>query len=101
MKCLGMLALPLLLAAPAGAMDRHNIDGMSCLQIGAALDKESPALLVHQSRNVPGMMLFSTYVGSREDCRGGQTPVRRSVRAEDGPCRVYQCVTPSRSWMQP
>ena len=47
------------------------------------------------------MMLFNTYVGSRMDCPGGQAPLQRSVRAKDGSCAIFQCVTPSHSWYRP
>jgi hypothetical protein len=92
----------LLFAGSASAIERHNIETMSCQQIKTALETESPAILRYKSKKVPGMRLFNTYVGHRMHCAGGgQASVRRSVRAKDGSCTIFQCVTPSHSWYRP
>jgi hypothetical protein len=91
----------LLLAGSADAMERYNMASMSCAQIQAALTRDGEAILRWESKNVPGLMLYNTYVGARHMCPGGQAPVNRRVRAADGACPVVQCITPSKSWMRP
>ncbi len=102
MKRLSLAVLStLFLAGSADAIERYNMAGMSCARIQAALDRDGKAILRSESKKVPGLMLYNTYVGRRHMCAGGQVPVNRSVKAADGPCPVVQCITPSRSWMRP
>ncbi|PSJ64355.1 hypothetical protein C7I84_05220 [Mesorhizobium ephedrae] len=91
----------LLVAGSAGAMERYDMASMSCAQIQTALKRDGKAILRSQSKKVPGLTLFNTYAGSRDQCTGGQAPTNRRVTAADGSCLVIQCVTPSHSWMRP
>jgi hypothetical protein len=91
----------LLLAGSAGAIERYNMTSMSCAEITAALRRDSKAILRSESKKVPGLMLYNTYVGGRHMCPTPQAPTNRRVNAADGPCPVVQCVTPSHSWMRP
>lgn len=91
----------LIFAGSAGAIERYNMADMTCSQIQAALKKQGKAILQSESKRVPGMMLFNTYVGGRHMCPGGQAPTNRRIKVADGSCLVVQCVTPSHSWMRP
>ena len=86
----------ILLASPAGAIERYSLDTMSCQQIKSALSRQSPAILQHMSKNVPGLVLYNTYYGDRESCPADQVPSGRTVQARDGACSVIQCVRLSR-----
>ncbi|MFI0848269.1 hypothetical protein [Mesorhizobium sp. IMUNJ 23232] len=87
----------LVAAAPANAVSRYDTQRMSCVNIQAALDRDSPAILRFQSKQSPGVPIYNLYVGSREDCEALRVPRTRSVPAADGPCQVIQCVAPPHS----
>jgi hypothetical protein len=81
----------LFFAVSAAAIERYDLERTSCLQIKKGLDRESPTVLRHASKNVPGMKIFDLYVGRHMYCPGEKVTQRRSVFARDGSCEVFQC----------
>jgi hypothetical protein len=74
-----LMILPLLLLASGANADmasvsaripRHDISGMTCDQVQAALQSSGKAILRWPSKNVPGMMRYGKYMsGPQAKCR--------------------------------
>jgi hypothetical protein len=94
-----LLVLSVLVASePALAVERHNIDRMSCAQIQAMLRADGMAILRHKSTRDPSLTVYGPYVRDNKSCRAGFLSVRRSVPATDtNSCPVYQCTSVGRS----
>lgn len=102
MKRLVLAAASLmLLVGSAEAIERYNMASMSCEQIQGALQRDGKAILRSQSKKVPGLTLFNTYVADRGKCGPMQAPTNRRINAADGSCLVIQCVATGHSWMRP
>lgn len=91
----------MLVMGSADAMERYNMASMSCEQIQSALKRDGKAILRSESKNVPGMMLYNTYVAERGMCGPMQAPTNRRIKTADGSCLVFQCVATGHSWMRP
>jgi hypothetical protein len=88
----------LVLAGEASALDRYDVSAMSCDEVRTALQSSKKALLLRASTHVRGLMLYGLYVADPSICKGGQTAVRRSIRAAaPSACPVLQCADNTRS----
>ena len=98
MKLLTATLFAMLVSGGASALDRYDVTKMSCKEMQAALESSNKALLQHDSKDVPGMLLYGMYAADPPVCKGGQTAVRRNVPTSDSrACPVLQCADNSRS----
>lgn len=85
------------LAGSASAIERYDLESMTCEQITEGLSRNGPAVLHRSSRNVQRMKIFDVYVGSPLDC-SGLVPQKQTVLAKDASCEVFQCIRPNKTW---
>lgn len=86
------------LAGSASAIERYDLERMTCSQITEALSRDGRAVLQRSSKNVQQMKIFDVYVGSPMACPAPLLPQKKAVLAKDASCDVFQCVPLIRSW---
>ncbi len=79
-------------AEPAFAINRYNIQSMSCSKVQAIIQREGAAILRYPSKRVAGMTLYDRYVRNGLFCDPGQHAERAFVPTRDNPsCWVWNC----------
>ena len=91
------IAIPLLLiAAPAWAVDRYDIAGMTCTEVQALLSKNGAAILRYPSNRSFSLPIYDRYVDSQKDCESDEVAARTGVPTADRKyCPVHKCVASS------
>ena len=93
MKRIMVVVTLLLVAAEASAQERFDIDGMTCAEVQALLEREGKAILRYKSTSVLGLPLYDLYVSSQKHCEAGEVALRKGVPTTDKEyCPVYKCV---------
>src|SRR6185295_7376002 len=83
------LLLALLLALPAAealAAKRIDVSNKSCVEIRQIMDREKQALLVFESKRVPGLDRYGLYVSDPRYCRAPQVASTRRLSSSTGAC---------------
>ncbi len=79
----------------ASAIVRYMVQGMTCAEVQAAVDRDGTAILYRQGKS--GGALYDRFVKDGSFCGTGSTAAREGIRAadtDDG--RVIKCVDASR-----
>lgn len=100
-----LLALCMTLgASQAMAISRYNSTSMTCAAVQDLLRAEGAAILRHQSRRVPGLMLYDRYVAAGSYCPFAHVAERATVPTADArSCPVLNCKpkVPQRRFLYP
>jgi len=79
-------------SSPALAIQRYNIETMSCASVQSTVDRDGAAILRWQSKRVPGLPIYDRYVRNFLFCDTDQYAKRDYVpTADNRSCRVYKC----------
>jgi len=82
-----------LVAFEASALERYDIDNMTCEQIQAIVAKDGSATLRWRSTRSFSLPLYDTYVHGQESCENSEVALRSGVPSTDRKyCPVYKCV---------
>ncbi|WP_419912978.1 hypothetical protein [Hoeflea sp.] len=77
---------------PALAINRYNVQTMSCAAVQRAVDRDGAAILRWQSPRNPSLPIYDRYVRNTLFCDKGQFPKRAYVPSSDTPnCPVKRC----------
>ena len=77
---------------PALAINKYNVNTMSCAEVRSILKKEGAAILRYPSKRKPGMILYDRYVRDGGLCEGGDIGQPAFVLTRDKKeCRVNVC----------
>lgn len=91
MRTLVAAALIGLLPGAAQAIQRYDVDRMSCRQVHAVVQRDNAAILRHRSPR-SGMILYDRYVSDSRFCPAYTYPVLDYLPTADNPsCPVYHC----------
>ncbi len=86
------LAGVVLFPAAAQAIERYDVDGRSCADAQAIVQREGAAILRYRAPR-SGQILYDRYVRDGELCQAYSTAVVDYIRTADNPsCPVYHCV---------
>jgi len=82
-----------LVAFEASALERYDIDHMTCEQIQAIVAKDGLATLRWRSTRSFSLPIYDTYVHSQAECENAEVAQRSGVPSTDRKyCPVYKCV---------
>lgn len=78
---------------PALAINRYNVQSMSCAAVQQAVDRDGAAILRWQSPRNPSLTIYDRYVRNSLFCDKGQYPKRAYVPTSNtSQCQVSKCV---------
>jgi hypothetical protein len=88
------VAIPMLLAAAdAWAINRYDVESMTCEKVQAILAEEGAAILRYHSSSILSLPLYDRYVKNQQYCGAGEVASRTGVPTADRKyCPVYKCV---------
>jgi len=93
MKRLLVAAALCLVAFEASALERYDIDDMTCEQVQALVAQDGTAILRYRSKRSFSLPLYDTYVSGQQACDNSQVAQRTGVPSTDRKyCPVYKCV---------
>jgi hypothetical protein len=96
MKRLLVAAAFCLAAFEASALERYDIDNMTCAQIQAIVAADGKATLRYRSKRSFSLPLYDTYVSGQKACQNSEVALRSGVPSTDRKyCPVYRCVESS------
>ncbi len=82
--------------APASALVRYMVQGMTCADVQGAVERDGKAILYRQASQ-SGVPLYDLYVANQQACQPGQTTIRENIpTADTASCPVAKCVDQSR-----
>ena len=85
-----------LVAFEASALERYDIDNMTCAQIQAIVTADGKATLRYRSKRSFGLPLYDIYVNGQQACENSEVALRSGVPSTDRTyCPVYRCVESS------
>ena len=77
---------------PALAINRYNVQTMSCAAVQQAVDRDGAAILRWQSPRNPSLPVYDRYVRNALFCDRGRYPTRDYVPTKDrAHCPVTKC----------
>ncbi|WP_136656811.1 hypothetical protein [Nitratireductor sp. XY-223] len=77
---------------PALAINRYNVQSMSCASVQQAVDRDGAAILRWQSARSPSVPIYDRYVRNSLFCDKGQFPERAYVPSSNtAHCPVKRC----------
>lgn len=89
------LTAGLLAVAPAHAINRYNIDRLSCAEVQDIVAAEGAAILRYTSRSGSGMTLYDRFVRHGGYCPAGQVARTEFIpTADTSACPVNACRDP-------
>ncbi|MBX3576588.1 MAG: hypothetical protein KF723_05225 [Rhizobiaceae bacterium] len=89
---LAAAALAAVLATPAAAISRYNVDSMSCSQAQQTVRSDGAAILRYSSKRTPGLTLYGRYVRNDLFCSGHEIAERVWIPTADRKsCPVLEC----------
>ncbi|MEX3009536.1 hypothetical protein [Hoeflea sp. TYP-13] len=78
---------------PALAINRYNVQSMSCAAVQNAVNRDGAAILRWRSARNPSLPIYDRYVRNSLFCDRGQYPKRAYVPTNNAAnCPVYKCV---------
>ncbi|MDA4844364.1 hypothetical protein [Hoeflea poritis] len=78
---------------PALAINRYDVQTMSCAAVQQAVDRDGAAILRWQSKRNPSLPIYDRYVRNTLFCDKGKVPKRAYVPTRDtSQCQVKRCV---------
>ena len=81
-----------LLCFPAQAINRYNVNTMSCADVQSIVASQGAAILRYPSKRTPGLVLYDRYVRHSGFCEPGYYAKVGFVPTRDNPnCRVRHC----------
>ncbi len=87
-------------ALPAAAIQRYNIQSMSCSAVQQAVQRDGAAILRWQSARNPTLPLYDRYVRNRLFCDPDEYAKRSYVPTRDRKsCLVYKCADVNRDFL--
>ncbi|MCY6380257.1 hypothetical protein [Hoeflea prorocentri] len=96
MKRVVLAACIVLVSFPALAIERYNIQNMSCSAVQQAVDRDGAAILRWSSKRNPQLTLYDRFVKNSLFCDKGKFPQRAYVPTSDtASCMVRKCVNPT------
>lgn len=85
-----------LMPVEAFAIVRYMVQGMTCSEVQASVERDGVAILYQKAGNA-GVPLYDRYVANQSFCQGGQSMIRESVpTADTKSCRVSKCIDENR-----
>ncbi len=82
-------------AFPALAIQRYNIQTMTCSAVQNAVNRDGAAILRYRSARNPSLPLYDRYVRNRLFCDYNEYAKREYVPTSDkASCLVYKCADP-------
>ena len=91
MTRLAMAALFSIISFDASAIVRYMVQGMSCVEVQDALNRDGTAILYRQGKS--GVTLYDRFVKDGSFCPTGYTVAREGIEVADtGDCRVAKCI---------
>ncbi|TPK88883.1 hypothetical protein FJ934_25680 [Mesorhizobium sp. B2-4-12] len=79
-----------MLASPALAIGRYDVDAQSCADVHRILARDRQAILRYTPRD-GRLTLYDRYVSSAVECGPGRYALRVQIPAADGSCSVLIC----------
>ena len=91
MTRLAMAALFSIVSFDASAIVRYMVQGMSCVEVQDALNRDGTAILYRQGTS--GVTLYDRFVKDGSFCAAGFVAARERIKAADtDDCRVTKCI---------
>lgn len=89
-------AASMVAVAPASALVRYMVQGMTCADVQGAVERDGSAILYRQAGQ-SGVPLYDLYVAREASCQPGQTTIRENIpTADTTKCPVAKCVDQNR-----
>lgn len=93
MKRVVLTACIVLVSVPALAIERYNVQTMSCSAVQQAVDRDGAAILRWQSERNPQLTLYDRFVRNALFCDRNKFPKRAYVPTSNrASCPVKKCV---------
>lgn len=95
MKTVALALIVALVPMSAQAINRYNVNTMSCNQVHGIIAQEGAAILRYPSPRT-GITLYDRYVASDYFCDAYEYPEQTYIPTADTPsCPVYHCKRPT------
>lgn len=84
-----------IVSTDASAVVRYMVQGMSCAEVQAAIDRDGVAILYRQGKS--DAALYDRFVRDGSFCATGYSAARERINVSDTDnCRVTKCIETSR-----
>ena len=91
MTRLAMAAVFSIMSFDASAIVRYMVQGMTCAEVGEALDRDGIAILFRPGKS--GVTHYDRFVKDGSYCAAGYTTAAERISAADtDDCRVTKCI---------
>ena len=91
MTRLAVAAVFSIVSFDASAIVRYMVQGMTCAEVGEALERDGVAILFRPGKS--GVTLYDRFVKDKSFCAAGYTTAAERISAADtDDCRVTKCI---------